>query len=168
MLCHAHLCLLMRYGLGIFPEGLRACVLALTEMLMSVRRRCTARSAARGTRWAWKRGGLPGSGQVCPHIAAIVIRCSLTALYIGSTLHALKSLAHPRWEDYNYEAVDPVQNRFYWLGDGQTHNEKTLTGDSTSHLIFTAHNELGSDDLVRVIGAWYLREPFLDIPPSEC
>lgn len=85
----------------------------------------------------------------------------------GSTLHALKSLAHPRWEDYSYEAADPVQNRFYWLGDGQTHNEKTLTGDSTFHLIFTAHNELGSDDMVRVIGAWYLREPFLDVPPSE-
>ncbi|EIW53862.1 FAD/NAD-P-binding domain-containing protein [Trametes versicolor FP-101664 SS1] len=67
----------------------------------------------------------------------------VAGLWPGSTLHALKSLAYPRWEDYNYEAADPVQNRFYWLGDGQTHNEKTLTGDR----------------------AWYLREPFLDIPP---
>lgn len=110
---------------------------------------------------------MPGSGQVCPHIAAISVSVLADRL-VGSTLHALKSLAHPRWEDYNYEAADPFQNRFYWLGDGQTHNEKTLTGDSTSHLIFTAYDELGSDELVRVIGAWYLREPFLDIPPSEC
>ena len=37
---------------------------------------------------------------------------------------------HPRWEDYNYERADAVHNRLYWLGDGQTYNEKTLTGDS--------------------------------------
>ncbi|KAL7277473.1 hypothetical protein ACG7TL_008394 [Trametes sanguinea] len=63
----------------------------------------------------------------------------------GSTLHALKALSHPRWEDYNYELADPVKNRLYWLGDGQTYAEKTLTGDR----------------------AWYLREPYLDIPPGE-
>ena len=49
----------------------------------------------------------------------------------GSTLHALKALEHPRWEDFNYEPVDPVHNRMYWLGDGQTYAEKTLTGDRT-------------------------------------
>ena len=49
---------------------------------------------------------------------------------IGSTLHALKALRNPRWEDYNYEQADDIQNRMYWLGDGQTWNEKTLTGDS--------------------------------------
>ncbi|KAI0364846.1 FAD/NAD-P-binding domain-containing protein [Pilatotrama ljubarskyi] len=56
----------------------------------------------------------------------------VVGLWPGSTLHALKALTHPRWEDYNYELADPVQNRMYWLGDGQTHNEKTLTGDSAS------------------------------------
>ncbi|KAI0628458.1 FAD/NAD-P-binding domain-containing protein [Trametes polyzona] len=71
----------------------------------------------------------------------------VVGLWPGSTLHALKALSHPRWEDYNYERADPeVGNRMYWLGDGQTHSEKTLTGDR----------------------AWYLREPFLDIPPGKC
>lgn len=52
-------------------------------------------------------------------------------MFTGSTLHALKALSYPRWEDFTYELADPVENRFYWLGDGQTHAEKTLTGDST-------------------------------------
>ena len=47
-------------------------------------------------------------------------------------LHGMKALIYPRWEDYNYERADPVKNRLYWLGDGQTYNEKTLTGDSKS------------------------------------
>ncbi|KAH9893936.1 FAD/NAD-P-binding domain-containing protein [Cubamyces lactineus] len=67
----------------------------------------------------------------------------VVGLWPGSTLHGLKALMHPRWEDFNYERADPVRNRFYWLGDGQTYNEKTLSGDR----------------------AWYLSEPFLDIPP---
>ncbi|OSD03668.1 FAD/NAD-P-binding domain-containing protein [Trametes coccinea BRFM310] len=67
----------------------------------------------------------------------------VVALWPGSTLHGITALAHPRWEDFNYERADPVDNCMYWLGDGQTYNEKTLTGDR----------------------AWYLRPPFLDIPP---
>lgn len=47
----------------------------------------------------------------------------------GSSLHAIRAIEHPRWEDYTYEPFDTVQNRFYWLGDGQTYPEKTLTGD---------------------------------------
>ncbi|KAI0761051.1 FAD/NAD-P-binding domain-containing protein [Trametes elegans] len=70
----------------------------------------------------------------------------VVGLWPGSMLHALKTYMHPRWEDYNYELSDPgVSNRFYWLGDGQTYSEKTLSGDR----------------------AWYLRPPFLDIPPGE-
>ena len=30
------------------------------------------------------------------------------------------ALAHPRWEDYNYEFLDGVKNRLYWLGSGDT------------------------------------------------
>lgn len=63
-------------------------------------------------------------------------------LAVGSTLHALKALSYPRWEDYNYELADPVQNRAYWLGDGQTYSEKTLTGDRTSNLLRTGLIEL--------------------------
>ncbi|KAI8971008.1 FAD/NAD-P-binding domain-containing protein [Trametes punicea] len=66
----------------------------------------------------------------------------VVGLWPGSTLHALRTLANPRWEDSNYERLDPVENRFYWLGDGQTNAEKTLTGDRV----------------------WYLREPWLDAP----
>ncbi|KAJ8480894.1 hypothetical protein ONZ51_g6367 [Trametes cubensis] len=68
----------------------------------------------------------------------------VVGLWPGSTLHGLRALMHPRWEDFNYERADPVKNGMYWLGDGQTYNEKTLTGDR----------------------AWYLRPPFLDVPPA--
>ncbi|KAI0671631.1 FAD/NAD-P-binding domain-containing protein [Trametes maxima] len=54
----------------------------------------------------------------------------VVGLWPGSTLQGMKALANPRWEDYKYELEDRVQNRFYFLGDGQTYNEKTLTGDS--------------------------------------
>ncbi|KAI0737191.1 FAD/NAD-P-binding domain-containing protein [Daedaleopsis nitida] len=69
----------------------------------------------------------------------------IIGLWPGSTLHALRCLQYPRWEDFDYERVDPVANRMYWLGDGQTWNEKTLTGDR----------------------AWYLAEDFIDRPPGE-
>ncbi|KAG6812856.1 hypothetical protein H0H92_015954 [Tricholoma furcatifolium] len=66
----------------------------------------------------------------------------VSALWPGSTLHAARALEHPRWEDYNYEVLDgPVKNRFYWLGDGQTVDDKDPNGDK----------------------AWYLKE--IDYPP---
>ena len=52
--------------------------------------------------------------------------------HTGSNLHALKALQYPRWEDYEYERADEEENSLYWLGDGQTWNEKHNTGDSTS------------------------------------
>ncbi|EMD35979.1 hypothetical protein CERSUDRAFT_115926 [Gelatoporia subvermispora B] len=68
----------------------------------------------------------------------------ITGLYPGSTLHALRTLEHPRWEDYMYEPLDSgVHNRFFWLGDGQTYVEKVNEGDR----------------------AWYLNDNELDIPP---
>ena len=48
----------------------------------------------------------------------------------GSAIHALRAIEHPRWEDYVYEHADEVDDTLYWLGDGQTFNEKTLSGDS--------------------------------------
>ena len=44
----------------------------------------------------------------------------------------MRALQYPRWEDYDYESEDADENLMYWLGDGQTWNEKSLTGDSTS------------------------------------
>ena len=51
---------------------------------------------------------------------------------IGSHLHAIHALEHPRWEDYDYERIDNTPNRLYWLGDGQTVNETNNTGDRKS------------------------------------
>ncbi|OBZ65862.1 putative sterigmatocystin biosynthesis monooxygenase stcW [Grifola frondosa] len=67
----------------------------------------------------------------------------IVALWPGSCLHGTRALANPRWEDYNYELLDGAKNRMYWLGDGQTYNEKTMTGDR----------------------AWYLNDEEVDAPP---
>ncbi|KAG5339499.1 hypothetical protein C0989_004015 [Termitomyces sp. Mn162] len=65
------------------------------------------------------------------------------ALWPGSSLHAARALSHPRWEDYNYEQLDgSVKNRLYWLGDGQTVDDKNPNGDK----------------------AWYMKE--IDYPPG--
>ncbi|KIM76405.1 hypothetical protein PILCRDRAFT_648853 [Piloderma croceum F 1598] len=69
----------------------------------------------------------------------------VTGLWPGSCLHALRVLEHPRWEDFDYEPLNEIKNRFHWLGDGQTYNDKTKTGDR----------------------AWYLRDSEVDIPPSK-
>ncbi|KAI0701861.1 FAD/NAD-P-binding domain-containing protein [Cytidiella melzeri] len=66
---------------------------------------------------------------------------TVVGLWPGSNLHAINSLAHPRWEDYEYERLDNTTNRLFWLGDGQTVNENTMKGDL----------------------AWYLEKP--DVPP---
>ncbi|OJJ85151.1 flavin-containing monooxygenase [Aspergillus glaucus CBS 516.65] len=46
----------------------------------------------------------------------------VTALWPGSSLHSMKALVHPRWEDYEYEYVNDNPNG--WIGDGWTENEK--------------------------------------------
>ena len=51
---------------------------------------------------------------------------------IGSSLHAMKALQYPKWEDYEYEYADSEDNSLYWLGDGQTWAEKSQQGDSKS------------------------------------
>ncbi|KAF8428410.1 hypothetical protein L210DRAFT_3564312 [Boletus edulis BED1] len=67
----------------------------------------------------------------------------VVGLWPGSCLHAARAFERPRWEDYNYEYLDGIQNRFYWLGDGSTYNEKYMTGDR----------------------AWFLSDEELDYPP---
>ncbi|KZV71672.1 FAD/NAD(P)-binding domain-containing protein [Peniophora sp. CONT] len=68
---------------------------------------------------------------------------TITGLWPGTCLHLIRTLTHPRWEDFKYEHLDEDQteNKFYWLGDGMTYAEKTMTGDR----------------------AWYLNN--VDIPP---
>ena len=47
----------------------------------------------------------------------------------GSCLHLVRALAHPRWEDFNYEMLDGHPNRFHWLGNGWTVNERDECGN---------------------------------------
>ncbi|TBU38967.1 FAD/NAD(P)-binding domain-containing protein [Dichomitus squalens] len=68
----------------------------------------------------------------------------VVGLWPGSSLHAMKALQNPRWEDYEYESADTEENSLFWLGDGQTWAEKSQHGDR----------------------AWYLREEFIDRPPA--
>lgn len=42
----------------------------------------------------------------------------IIGLWPGSTLHALDSWASPRWEDFDYESLDPTSNKLRWLGNG--------------------------------------------------
>ena len=77
----------------------------------------------------------------------------------------MRALQYPRWEDYDYESADPDENSMYWLGDGQTWNEKSLTGDSTSASWLFMRCTEGLTKCV--LGAWYLREDYIDRPPGE-
>lgn len=56
-------------------------------------------------------------------------------------MHAAKVLEHPRWEDFNYETLGNTQNRFYWLGDGNTIADRDPKGDSES---FNRRGNFGS------------------------
>ncbi|KAJ4580211.1 hypothetical protein HRR83_003159 [Exophiala dermatitidis] len=47
----------------------------------------------------------------------------VSALWPGSSLHSMKALAHPRWEDFVYEYVN--DNPMGWIGNGWTVEEKT-------------------------------------------
>ncbi|KAJ9643168.1 uncharacterized protein PV06_05556 [Exophiala oligosperma] len=46
----------------------------------------------------------------------------VSALWPGSSLHSMRALAHPRWEDfvYEYESENPAT----WIGNGWTVNER--------------------------------------------
>ncbi|GAA5894197.1 flavin-containing monooxygenase [Sporobolomyces salmoneus] len=59
----------------------------------------------------------------------------VVALWPGSCLHAIKTLKHPRWEDYNYTLSTPQKNRFAWLGTGWTREEMPgVEGDTAFYL----------------------------------
>ncbi|TRM61604.1 hypothetical protein BD626DRAFT_501587 [Schizophyllum amplum] len=59
----------------------------------------------------------------------------ISALYPGSTLHFTRALEHPRWEDYEYEALDSDnRNRFFWLGNGGTVSDFDPNGDKAFYL----------------------------------
>jgi hypothetical protein len=43
----------------------------------------------------------------------------ITGLWPGSSLHAMKALQNPRWEDYEYTNQN-ANDSFYWIGEGWT------------------------------------------------
>jgi hypothetical protein len=56
----------------------------------------------------------------------------VTALWPGSTLHAVKTLMDPRWEDYDFESIK--ENRFHYLGNGFTTAEVTKGEDAAWYI----------------------------------
>jgi len=82
-----------------------------------------------------------------------VCLCDTRSLPVsGSGIHAMRALSHPRWEDFEYERLDKVGNRFYWLGDGQTVFEKTMEGnrECTSGSLICELTLL----VIQVLGIW--------------
>jgi cation diffusion facilitator CzcD-associated flavoprotein CzcO len=55
------------------------------------------------------------------------------ALWPGSVLHLIRTLQHPRWQDYDYEYLNE-ENIFGYLGDGWTEIEKSEDGDRAYYL----------------------------------
>lgn len=53
----------------------------------------------------------------------------VVGLWPGSCLHALRALANPRWEDFEYVRLDDQHNRLHWLGNGMTWNEEKMEGN---------------------------------------
>ena len=53
----------------------------------------------------------------------------------GSTLHFVRALEHPRWEDFSYEPLEKMdRNRFYWLGNGATRADMDPAGNKAFYL----------------------------------
>lgn len=71
-------------------------------------------------------------------VPLIDYRCQLERLrnhdiiVSGSPIHAARALEYPRWEDFKYEQLDSVHNRFYWLGNGTTLADTDPKADSES------------------------------------
>lgn len=55
------------------------------------------------------------------------------ALWPGSCLHAIETLRHPRWEDFDYTSAGPQKNRFSWVGNGWSPVE-AAGGDTAYYL----------------------------------
>lgn len=56
----------------------------------------------------------------------------VSALWPGSSLHAIKALQNPRWEDFEYTFID--ENELGWLGDGSTEADWKSEADKSYYL----------------------------------
>ena len=79
---------------------------------------------------SWYKGGTGKNGRV-------------VALWPGSSLHAVRALERPRWEDFEYEYVDG--NEFGWIGDGWSKGDRVEGADTTYYLnnLQMLHEPLG-------------------------
>ncbi|MCJ1292903.1 hypothetical protein MMC34_004456 [Xylographa carneopallida] len=68
---------------------------------------------------SWYKGGTGKNGRV-------------VAIWPGSSLHAIQTLAKPRWEDFEYTYVDG--NEFGWIGDGWSTLDRLDDADKTYYL----------------------------------
>lgn len=57
-------------------------------------------------------------------------RGRITALWPGSSLHCIRTLSSPRWEDFEYKYCD--DDEFGWFGNGWTLAEKYVTEEVES------------------------------------
>ncbi|RBR07511.1 uncharacterized protein FIESC28_10592 [Fusarium coffeatum] len=57
-------------------------------------------------------------------------RGRITALWPGSSLHCIRTLSNPRWEDFEYKYCD--DDEFGWFGNGWTLAEKYVTKEVES------------------------------------
>ncbi|KAI0159894.1 flavin-binding monooxygenase [Hypoxylon sp. FL1284] len=74
----------------------------------------------------------------------------VTGLWPGSTMHALEALRAPRWEDFDWDALEgEEENRLKWLGNGW----------SITHMKGEGDDEYAGDP------AWYIEPEFMDVPP---
>ena len=93
---------------------------------------------------SWYKGGKEDGRVVALWPGSIQFFCPLLSITDccpseGSPIHAARALAHPRWEDFNYEFVDGAVNRFYWFGDGNSVADVNEHADSK--LIRRSHAE---------------------------
>ena len=65
-------------------------------------------------------------------------RARITALWPGSSVHALKALETPRWEDYDMEMVD--NNDFGWFGNGYTVADQNIDPTNSEPLTWYLNN----------------------------
>jgi len=58
----------------------------------------------------------------------------IRAIWVGSVLHQMEALKNPRWEDFEWEAMDSQDGpeQFLWLGNGMSHWD--LTDDTSPYL----------------------------------
>ena len=89
----------------------------------------------------------------------------VTALWPGSSLHAVKALERPRFEDFEVELVE--KNEFAWFGDGWTVAERTHDLEGLTYYLndmrFT-HEELQQEDEKRSDGTIGAVDSEVNIP----